>query len=133
MEFVARIHTAAAQAKYTAMEGLGDTGWYQNCVDTHVAIACARSVCSLGSYFGEQVGYSVEPDAQAAQAVASASHLCTCAFAGFYFWQKCCEQVKCAGEGAKTLRRYLQECLWKSSHVPAHVHKQTPQVDKVCW
>jgi len=30
MGFVARIHAAAVvQAKYTAMEGLIDTGWYQ--------------------------------------------------------------------------------------------------------
>ena len=82
MEFVAHIHAAAAQAKYTAMEGLGDTGWYQNCADRHVAIACARSVYSLGSYFGEQVGYSIEPDAQAAQAGALAlftfMHMCVC-------------------------------------------------------
>ena len=55
--------------------------------------------------------YSIEPDAQAVKAGALASHLRICAFAGSYFWQNCCEQVKRAGEGAKTLRRYLQECV----------------------
>lgn len=55
--------------------------------------------------------YSIELDAQAAKAGALAPHLRICAFAGSYFWQKCCEQVKRAGEGAKTLKRYLQECV----------------------